>query len=305
VSRTLPIVFAVTTVLAVGSAFLANTGLRYVVKPGEEVAEPVVAVAEAGAEPGSGAAAARPRARTADQYLDVILGKNLFDPAERERWAALKNKPRTAKAGGPGAPTEIDVTLLGTVVAKPSVYSSALIIEDGKDHAFGYGIGDDLLGREVVAIEDKRVTLKFGEKLEYLTIDEEEERRPKRTASRSGSSDDDDGIEDLGDGKYALPRELFDKYVTDLQAVQKMGRALLHRGPDGNYDGYRLSAIRRGSLPDKLGIKNGDVIHSVNGQNLDSMQNAMNAYQTMRSENNFCLEVTRRGSPQTLCYDLQ
>ena len=300
-SRTLPIAFAVSTVAALGSAFLASSLLRYVVQPEEEVGEPVVAVAEG---PMGGSSAAPVRAKSADQYLDVILGQNLFDSAERDRWAALKNKPRQAAAGGPGAPTEIDVRLLGTVVAKPTVYSSALIVEDGKDHAYGYGIGDKLLGREVVAIEEKRVTLKFGEKLEYLTMDEDEEEKPRRTSSASTSSDD-EGIEDLGDGKYAIPRELFDKYVTDLQAVQKMGRALLHRGPDGNYDGYRLSAIRRGSLPDKLGIKNGDVIHSVNGQNLDSMQNAMGAYQTMRNENNFCLEVTRRGSPQTLCYDLQ
>ena len=299
-SRTLPIVFAVTTAVAVGSAFVANLALRMLVQPEEKVADPIVAMADASPS----APSARPRAKTADQYLDVILGKNVFDPAERERWAALKNKPKSTGSTGPGAPTEIDVRLLGTVVANPSVYSSALIVEDGKDHAYGYGIGDDLLGREVVAIDEKRVTLKFGEKLEYLTMDEEEAPKPKRAAS-SASSGDDEGIEDLGDGKYALPRELFDKYVTDLQAVQKMGRALLHRGPDGNYDGYRLSAIRRGSLPDKLGIKNGDVIHSVNGQGLDSMQNAMSAYQTMRNENNFCLEVTRRGSPQTLCYDLQ
>ena len=53
--------------------------------------------------------------------------------AERERWAALKNKPKSTGSTGPGAPTEIDVRLLGTVVANPSVYSSALIVEDGKD----------------------------------------------------------------------------------------------------------------------------------------------------------------------------
>ncbi len=298
-SRTLPIVFVVTSMLAVGTAFGANATIRYLVKPDGEVQDPVISVAEGGA-PSTRTVA--PRAKTADQYLDVILGQNIFDEAERARWAALKNAPRTSSAGA-GAPTEIDVRLLGTVVANNAAYSSALIVEDGKDHAYGYGVGDDLLGREVVAIDPKKVTLKFGGKLEYLVMDEEE--APVRTSRSSGSTTDDEGIEDLGDGKYALPRELFDKYVTDLESVQKMGRALLHRGPDGNYDGYRLSAIRRGSLPDKLGIKNGDVIHSVNGTSLDSMQNAMGAYQTMQSENNFCLEVTRRGSPQTLCYDLQ
>jgi general secretion pathway protein C len=84
-----------------------------------------------------------------------------------------------------------------------------------------------------------------------------------------------------------------------------MGRALLHRGPDGQFDGYRLSAIRRNTLADKLGIKNGDVIHSVNGKSLNSMSAAMDAYQTLTSENEFSFEVTRRGEKLSLGYDVQ
>ena len=113
-----------------------------------------------------------------------------------------------------------------------------------------------------------------------------------------------DGVEQVGDNKWSVPRSLLDKYIGDLGAASKLGRALLHRGPDGNYDGYRLSAIRSGSLADQLGIKNGDVVHSVNGQSLDSMQAAMGAYNTMQNESNFCIDVTRRGEKQTLCYDV-
>ena len=98
---------------------------------------------------------------------------------------------------------------------------------------------------------------------------------------------------------------ILDKYIGDLGAASKLGRALLHRGADGNYDGYRLSAIRRGSLADQLGIKNGDVIHSVNGSDLNSMQAAMGAYNTMQNDSNFCLNVTRRGEQQELCYEVQ
>ena len=189
-------------------------------------------------------------------------------------------------------------------MAAPADYSSALILEDGKDHAVGYGVGDMIYDRKVVAIDQKRVTLERGTgELEYLTMDQEE--KPPRTASASTGETTEDGVEQIGDNKWAVPRSLLDKYIGDLGAASKLGRALLHRGPDGGYDGYRLSAIRRGSLADQLGIKNGDVIHAVNGSSLDSMQAAMGAYNTMQNDSNFCLEVTRRGEKQQLCYDVQ
>ena len=66
-----------------------------------------------------------------------------------------------------------------------------------------------------------------------------------------------------------------------------------------------LSAIRRGTLADQLGIKNGDIIHSVNGESLNSMQAAMNAYNTMKTQSSFCFEISRRGTPTELCYDVR
>jgi len=41
-------------------------------------------------------------------------------------------------------------------------------------------------------------------------------------------------------------------------------RLLPHRAPDETYDGYRVSSIRRGSVFDLFGIRNGDIITHVN-----------------------------------------
>ena len=113
------------------------------------------------------------------------------------------------------------------------------------------------------------------------------------------------GVQQISETQFVVPRALIDSNLKDLDALSKLGRALLHRGPDGEYDGYRLSAIRRSSLGDQLGIRNGDVIHAVNGQSLDSVQNAMGAFQTMNSSNKFSFEVTRRGQTMTLNYDVR
>ena len=102
-----------------------------------------------------------------------------------------------------------------------------------------------------------------------------------------------------------MSRDLLDRYVNNLDAISRMGRAIPHRGPDGQIDGYRLSGIRRNSLGEKLGIRNGDIVHSVNGQPLTSVQGAMAAYQTLQNEANFSFQVTRRGQKMTLEYDVQ
>jgi len=296
--------FAAATVLAVGLGFVSTTVLGRLIQPDGEVASaPAVAAAGPTARPRTQAA---PRLKSADQYLDVVMGQNIFDEGARTYWASRKPGAAGDSSGGDSeAPSDLKVTLLGTVVTTPEEFSSALILENGKDHAVGYGIGDKLYDRKVVEIAQKKVTLERGNgEREILTM-EEEERPTRSTASTSKSSGDDDGIEQIGDNKWAVPRSLLDKYIGDLGAASKLGRALLHRGADGNYDGYRLSAIRRGSLADQLGIKNGDVIHSVNGSDLNSMQAAMGAYNTMQNDSNFCLNVTRRGEQQELCYEVQ
>ena len=112
-------------------------------------------------------------------------------------------------------------------------------------------------------------------------------------------------IEKVSDTEFIVPRDLLDKQLADLEGLSQMGRALLHRGPDGEFDGYRLSAIRRGSLPDQLGIRNGDVIHSVNDMPLSSVQGAMTAFQTLQNESGFSFEVTRRGQTVSMGYQVK
>jgi hypothetical protein len=215
VSRTLPIVgFALVSIVAVLSATGVNAVARRVIRPDGEVAPaPTLSVSEDG-----GPQRASVRTRSSDDYLDVVMGKNIFDKAAREAWASRKGVGAGASATSE-APTELRVTLLGTVVAEPSAYSSALIAEEGKTTARGYGIGDKILDREVVAIEPKRVTLKRGEELEYLTMGEEE--RPVAAASEPTEGGE-EGVTQVGENKWEVQRSLLDKYIGDLSAASKL-----------------------------------------------------------------------------------
>jgi type II secretion system protein C len=301
VQRAAPLIaFIITTALAVLLAFGLNTGIGLAVAPPDSVGDSE-ATLSGDLAPGATPAVTRtPQGKSERDYLDTILKRNIFDTE-----AITAYDPIAVTRGDSEAITDLNVILKGTMVATPKIYSSALIADDGKDaHAVGYGIGDKLRDAEIIKIEKGVVTLKRGDgRIETLTMIEG--KAPTTSSSSSSSSDGEGEVEKLAENKYAIDRALLDKYIGDIESISRMGRALLHRGPDGDFDGYRLSAIRRNTLADQLGIKNGDVVHSVNGQALNSVQGAMSAYQGMMSDSSFTFEITRRGQRVTMEYEVR
>ena len=300
----------VITLLAGGAATALNTVLGRVVAPDPGVlaaldSDEGAPVVEAASGEAAASAARTPtaRAKSGRQYIDTILRRNIFDPEFIKTYAP--NRGSTTSSGTSEAITDLKVRLVGTMVAVPASLSSALIELEGGD-SFGYSIGDKIQDAEVVAIAPKRVTLRRGDgREEFLEMNEEG--APKRTPAASNASEgsSEGGVEQLGDNRYAVDRSLINEYIGDIDSISRLGRALPHRGPDGEFDGYRLSAIRRNTLADQLGIKNGDVVHTVNGAVLNSVPSAMNAYQTMMNEDSFSFEVTRRGQRMTLEYEIR
>jgi type II secretory pathway component PulC len=305
VSRSLPIIILlVVTALAAGSASGANTLIAHFVAPEGPVPETGEVVASE--EPSSSGSAptrtASARALSVEDYLNGIMRRNLFDITIIDLW-----KP----VGGPGTgPTEatsdLKVKLLATMVATPAEFSNALIADESSpDLPSAYSIGDMLHDRKVVSIENDKVGLERQDgTVEYLTMGTGElVRAPSGT--ETAATGEEGGVTQVSENKFVVSRDMFEKNINDLEGISRMGRALLHRGPDGEFDGYRLSAIRRNTLADQLGIKNGDIIHSVNGQPLNSVQAAMTAYNTMQTQQNFCFEISRRGTPTELCYEVR
>ena len=67
--------------------------------------------------------------------------------------------------------------------------------------------------------------------------------------------------------------------------------------------GYKLYGIRRGSLPKLLGLKNGDMITAVNGEELKGMDKAMALYTKLRRASNLSVSIERKG--QTINKEIQ
>ena len=79
----------------------------------------------------------------------------------------------------------------------------------------------------------------------------------------------------------------------DAESLSRMLRIVPHRSSEGYIDGYRLSGIRRASLPAQLGLKNGDILMAINGKMVYPMSESMNRYQEIQ-DNSFTVLIKRR-----------
>lgn len=90
----------------------------------------------------------------------------------------------------------------------------------------------------------------------------------------------------------------------DLSGVTREARAVLHRNEAGDFDGYRLSGLKEGSLGQQMGFQNGDIVHAVNELPLTTVQQAMDAYQAAVDTDRLSFELTRGGEKTTLAVSL-
>lgn len=264
--------------------------------------------AQGGARPTEPSQPATPRIDR-QTYIDTIVHRNIFDHTNVGKAPTEAGDDREICLGDDcdeeiGEKTDLPLTLLGTLVTSPSDYSSAMLRNDNSKEVAGYHIGSQVLDATITSIQPRMVLVQRSDGArEYILMDEDD-RAPSRSASPSKAGESEQIVKQ-DDDTYIIDRQLYDASLQDLDALSRMARAIPHKDPSGNIDGFRLSGVRRNQLLYNLGIRSGDVVHGVNGKPLTSIAEAMNAMQTLQRESNFTFEVTRRGQKKTMNYQVR
>jgi len=73
----------------------------------------------------------------------------------------------------------------------------------------------------------------------------------------------------------------------------------------GQQLGFRLSQIRAGGVLQQIGLQEGDVLQKVNGLDIHTPQEALQAYQQLQTESTVRLSILRNNSPTTLTYEIR
>ena len=84
----------------------------------------------------------------------------------------------------------------------------------------------------------------------------------------------------------------------DLNSLMKQARFYPHA------EGIRVSRIRRNSIFQKVGLRNGDIITGIDGRKISSIDDAMGFYSQLSSASNLSVELKRRGKPRVIDFSI-
>ena len=108
----------------------------------------------------------------------------------------------------------------------------------------------------------------------------------------------------MGSKRFTVQRDEIEKNLANLNKILTQARAIPHF-ENGSPAGYKLFQIVPGSIYDKLGLKNGDIIRGVNGEAIKNPQKAFEMLNDFKSLNSVELEIKRDGNVSNMIYDIQ
>jgi general secretion pathway protein C len=121
----------------------------------------------------------------------------------------------------------------------------------------------------------------------------EKTEEPKTTRQRV-PADLDAKITKLSETSFQVERSAIDQII---QNYAKLAAGLRTRPTK---EGMRLSGIRPNSLLSKLGMKNSDVLKTINGYDMGDQDKALEAYAKLRTSSKLSITVERGGAPTTI-----
>jgi len=107
-------------------------------------------------------------------------------------------------------------------------------------------------------------------------------------------------VQQTGPNSYRVSRDDLNRATANLNSLASEARIV----PDKQENGFKIFSIRPGSIWQKIGVQNGDVIKSINGIELSSPDKALEAYGRLRNANKISLDIVRRGKRETMEYTI-
>ncbi len=134
-----------------------------------------------------------------------------------------------------------------------------------------------------------------------------------RTPAAAGDSDDNDDSDDnsskielkkLGPGKFEVSRAEVQQTMENPAQFFSQMRALPHF-VNGKTDGFSISQVQPGSVFQQLGLQDGDLLTSIDGQPVTNPMQAMGLIQAVKTASAIDLTVNRGGTPTSVHLDLR
>lgn len=246
------------------------------------------------------------RAKILDDY-NIVFTRNLFSsagviPGEESTQGAPTDQ------GGPPVKTSLPFNLIGTVILRDELRSLATIEDKSAGIVYPVRQEDEIPSKiKVLKIEVRKVifiNVATGRR-EY--VDLPDDGMPPITATRVSigrPGGGGPGIEKISPTQFNVQRTEVDKALQDFNKVLTEARAVPNF-ENGAPAGYKLFQIVPGSIYDKLGLQNGDIITGLNGSLINDPGKAFEMLSELKTSNHLELQIKKNGKVQSYTYDIR
>jgi general secretion pathway protein C len=220
---------------------------------------------------------------------------------ERDVFNAVKGRAPRA-SGEDFKRTDLNVKLWGTAVLHDPAQSYAIIEDQVAKRQALYRVGDRILDTATLArVEWDRVVLERDGEEEVLELSSA---RTPATAPGAVAPAAGERIRKTADNKFLIDRRELDKTLQNLNEVYTQARAVPFF-VDGKTVGFRVFAIKAGSVFEKIGLQNGDIIKRVNGVEITDPTKALSLFTELQNEGHVALDLERNKQVKNFSYEIR
>ena len=223
----------------------------------------------------------------------------------------------SAKSEGPAAEPKVDIEnlketdlklkLWGTVTGRDE--AAYAVIEDTKARQQNlYRAGDTIQDAVVKLILREKVVLRVEDRDEILAMEDNRASAAGRSAGRNVNTVSSTSTQRLPVSSYQRKIRLSGNQIQ--QAMENLGELMQQATlrphiEDGQPAGISITGIKPNAIFRKMRLRNGDIITGVNGNSIDSVEDAMKVVDQLSSGSGIQLQIKRRGREQTLDYSIE
>lgn len=250
----------------------------------------------------------------------VISERNIFNSGDtgvlKEEDVAGALTPDQLGELGPAMKTSLDIKVFSTLaVGDGTDNRSSAIVSSGKSKTpLSYFPGDEesfAPNVKLTKVARERIEFLNNGRLEFAELQDfaakknvfatADEVFGKDKGLKSSSGDKETASAE--GGRVTIDQKDVDEALQNLDKLYSEVK-IVPNYKDGKPSGMKVLSIKPGSLASKLGIRRGDILSRVNGQDLD-MKRGMELFSSMKDSKNFSLDVERGGKNQTLEYEIR
>jgi general secretion pathway protein C len=227
----------------------------------------------------------------------AVLTRNLFDTRSTSAPSSQKVDVDSLEE------TKLNLKLWGTVSGSSS--GDYAVIEDVKAREQNlYRTGDAIQTATVKEIYREKVVLTVDGKDEVLQMQELE---TGRAAFRPGSTAGRAPAQTTGAvraQRISLRRSYIEQSMTDVASLMTQVQIQPHM-EDGVPAGLALSSIKPNSIFRRMGLRNGDIITGVDGNEISSVDDALRLVDSLKSSASLSVQLKRRGREKNIEYRIR